>query len=118
MDKVSKLNIEIAKNKISPLKACLLFLYPNLLQALYLVIIIAFDPCIAKNNTGCIAGSITTFAMILSVVAMFFVLFTAVLLEVRIGNMRFSKALKINLALVTIPFVVILALLVFARFYY
>lgn len=118
MHKADKQAKEITKKKISFLKTFLLFLYPNLLQALYLAIVIALDPCIGKQNAGCLAGSFTTFAMILSVAAMFLVLLIAVLIEMQIRNLRFIRALKINLALATIPFVLILALLVFARFYY
>jgi hypothetical protein len=86
---------------------------PVLVQIACLLVLSSIDPC--KNNTGCMAGSITGYALILVMPASVLVLIVATIIEWASGRIGGRAALKINVSLALLPFALIFGLLYFSN---
>lgn len=83
---------------------------PLLLQVVLVFFISAIDPC--NNNPGCMAGSVTTYLVILILPSSFIILSLITYLEYISCKLSYYKSLTINIILASIPFVFVLVLIV------
>lgn len=83
---------------------------PILLQIACLLVLSSIDPC--NKNPGCMAGSITGYALILVMPASLLVLIIATIIEWVTDRVSGRTAVITNVSLALLPFVLIFGLLI------
>jgi len=82
---------------------------PIIFQIVLILFISAIDPC--NNNPGCMAGSITAYAVLLVLPSSFVILSLISYFEYITGKVSFYNSLTINCVLAALPFVLVLILM-------
>jgi hypothetical protein len=88
-------------------------LLPMAIQVACLFLLAAVDPC--NNNPGCMAGSLTGYALVLLLPASLIFLIFLTLIEEAFKSIRFKVVLIVNSALAFLPFLGVFVLLAVHR---